>query len=320
MGFKLPSTSGLNLRILLTNFLVFGFIAAIVGTFLYSSGISGSSAILVWMFVSFLMIGIQWYLGPILIKWATKAKELPREQAPEIHDMIENLANIANIPKPKIYLVNNASPNAFAFGRTQKDSGVAIHTGLLQLLNKEEVEGVLAHEIGHIKNRDVLTMTLASVLPVILYYAVLLFGGRNDQKGGNFILVWIGAFVAQFIGQIMVMWLSRSREYHADAFAAHATKKPQHLMSALAKITYSNSKMKGNSESMVKAFYFSNASASEASFASEIVNIIGTGNEKDIASAIANEKKKGGFELIMTHPLTYKRLDALLKIKKEIGG
>ncbi|MBS3068075.1 M48 family metalloprotease [Candidatus Micrarchaeota archaeon] len=320
MGLSFPSTGNLNLRIMLTSILIFGTIAAIMGMVLYSSGISGTNAVFMWLLFSILMLGIQWYLGPSIIKWATGAKELSIEHAPEIHQMIEHFARIANIPKPKLYVVNNPTPNAFAFGRTQSDAGIAIHVGLLKILNKEEVEGVLAHEMGHIKHRDVVVMTVASVIPVILYYAVILFGGRDDRRGGNFFLVWIGAFIAQFLGQLLVMWVSRSREYYADVFAAHATRKPLHLMTALAKISYVSAHSKGNAEGMVKAFYFSNASASEASFASEIVNLISAGNEKDIASAIANEKKKGGFELIMTHPLTYKRLDALLKIKKEIGA
>ncbi len=320
MGLSFPSTGNLNLRIMLTSLLIFGVIAAIVGAILYSSGISGTGAIFVWILFSLLMIGVQWYFGPVIIRWASGAKELSVEHAPEIHQLIEHLAHIAGIPKPKLYIVNNPTPNAFAFGRTQGSAGIAIHTGLLKILNKEEVEGVLAHEMGHIKHRDVVVMTLASVIPVILYYAVILFGGRNDRKGGNFILVWIGAFIAQFLGQLLVLAVSRSREHYADVFGAYATKKPEHLMSALAKISYASSHAKGNAQSMVSAFYFANSSASEAHFTNEIVQIIGSGNEKDIANAIDNEKKKGKFELLMTHPLTYKRLDALLKIKKEMGS
>ena len=320
---SVPGISNLNLRIMLTSMLIFGVVAAIMGTVLYASGINGTNGVFIWLLFSLVMLGIQWYLGPVIIKWVTGAKELTAAEAPELHQIVEKFARTASIPKPKIYIVNNPTPNAFAFGRTQHDSGIAVHSGLLQVLGKEEVEGVIAHEIGHIKHRDVIVMTIASVVPIVLYYAVIIFGGsgRNDRdRGGNFIVVWIGAMIAQFLGQLLVLWVSRSREYYADEFSAYATKKPVSLMGALAKISYVSAKAPADSNSMVKAFYFSSASAGEAAFAGEIAGIIAKGNEREIADAIENEKKKGGFELIMTHPLTYKRLDALLKIKKGEDG
>lgn len=320
MALSIPNISNLNLRIALTSIIIFGAAAAIMGMFLYSSGISGANAVFIWLLFSLLMLGIQWYLGPVIIKSATGAKELSQENAPELHEIIARLSSIAQIPGPKLYIVNNPTPNAFAFGRTQGSSGIAVHSGLLTILNKGEIEGVLAHEIGHIKHRDVIVMTVASVIPVVLYYAVLLFGGRDDRRGGNPFVVWLGAFFAQFMGQLLVLWVSRSREYYADAFAAYATRKPENLMSGLARISYAAAHSKAGGHGMVSSFYFSNPSAGERSFTSEIVDAIGSGNEKEIASAIENEKKRGGFELLMTHPLTYKRLDALLKIKKEMAG
>lgn len=325
MDFNIPGLSDLNLRMILTSVIIFGVIAAIFGSILYASGISGTQGVFIWILFSLAMIGIQWYLGPVIIKFATGAKEVKKEEQSELHGIIERLAKLAEIPKPKIYIVNNPTPNAFAFGRTQSDSNIAVHSGILQILNKEELEGVLAHEIGHIKHRDVIIMTLASVVPVILYYAALIFlGGRNDRNRsiGSFIGVWIGAMVAQFIGQLLVLWISRSREYCADAFAAYATRKPTSLMSALAKVSYEDARIKAtnNTNSAVSTFYFSNPSAGEAKFSNEVVNLIAKGNEKQLNNAIEEEKKHGGFELIRTHPLTYKRLDALNRIKKQIGA
>ncbi|MCX6772201.1 MAG: zinc metalloprotease HtpX, partial [Candidatus Micrarchaeota archaeon] len=287
---------GMRLRIMITSLLVFGVIAAVIGFILYATGIAGSGSIFFWLLVSLVMVGVQWWLGPVIIKWATGAKEMKREQAPEIFEMVQKLTSKAHLPMPKLFLVNNPTPNAFAFGRTQSDSNIAVHTGLLSVLNKEELEGVLAHEIGHINNRDVAIMTLASVLPVLLYYAVLIFAPRNKNDGfgiGNI----IGAFVAQFIGQLMVMWLSRQREYFADEFSARLTNNPTSLMSALAKISYTGvvQNKSENSNSMVKALYFAEPSGAKMNFA-EIAGAIKSGNDAALAAAIENEKKKGAFE------------------------
>lgn len=308
---------GMQLRILLTSVLVFGAVAAIIGLLMNASGISGSGSIFFWLAVSLVMMGVQWYLGPVIIKWATGAKELKKENAPELFEIVQRLSQKARLPMPKLYIVNNPAPNAFAFGRTQSDAGIAVHAGLLQMLNKEEVEGVLAHEMGHINNRDVAVMTLASIIPVMLYYGALIFGGRDEN--GNSILTILGAFVAQFIGQIMVMWLSRQREYFADEFAARLTRNPLALMGALAKITYGGAAGKSESGSMVKALYFAESTGAKAQFA-EIARAINSGNEMALSEAIAKEKARGGMEFIMTHPLTAKRLENLLRIKKEIAA
>jgi heat shock protein HtpX len=309
---------GMQLRIMITSVLVFGVVAAIMGLAMNATGISGSGSIFFWLVVSLAMVGAQWYLGPVIIKWATGAKELKRENAPEIFEIAQKLTRKASLPMPKLYVVQNPSPNAFAFGRTQSDSGIAVHIGLLSMLNKEEVEGVLAHEIGHINNRDVAVMTVASVIPVALYYGVLIFG-RDDDGRGSLIAI-AGAFVAQFLGQLMVMWLSRQREYFADEFSARLTNNPTALMSALAKISYGAAAGKsGGAGSMVSALYFAEHSNSRMDVA-QIARAIHGGNEQAIAEAIEKEKKGGAIEILMTHPLTGKRLANLMKVKKQIGA
>ena len=309
---------GLQLRILLTSFLVFGAIAAIIAVLLNVTGIAGSGSIFFWLLVSLVMLAAQWWLGPVIIKWATGAKELSRTQAPQIFEIVSRLTLKAGIPMPKLYVVNNPAPNAFAFGRSQSDAGIAIHAGLLSVLSKDEVEGVLAHEIGHINNRDVAIMTIASIIPIVLYYGVLIFAPRGENDSG--IGAWIGAFAAQFAGQLMVMWLSRQREYFADEFAARLTGNPTSLMSALAKISYGPSAGKSaNSSSMVNSLYFSSGSNAKMNVA-EIAGAINSGNDIALSEAIEKEKKMGGFEFFSTHPLTAKRLEALLKVKKQIAS
>ncbi|MCX6771471.1 MAG: M48 family metalloprotease [Candidatus Micrarchaeota archaeon] len=310
---------GMRIRVLLTSVLVFGLVAAVMGLLLNYLGFGGSGSILMWILVSFVMIGAQWYFGPAIIKWATGAKTLSREAAPELFEIVQRLTQKARLPMPKLYMVNNPTPNAFAFGRTQSDSNIAVHSGLLSVLSKDEVEGVLAHEIGHINNRDVAVMTLASVIPVMLYYGFLIFG--SDREGRSSIMTILGAFVAQFIGQLMVMWLSRQREYFADEFSARLTGNPVPLMSALAKITYGQAAgaAKQGTGSMASALYIAEPSGSKMSIA-EIASAIRSGNEEELASAIEKEKKGGAMEFLMTHPLTSKRLERLMRIKKGLAA
>ncbi len=310
---------GMQLRILVTSVLVFGLIAAIIGLILISTGVAGSGSMVFWLAISLAMVGVQWWMGPVVIKFATGAKELKQGDAPELYDMVKRLTAKASLPMPKLYLVKDPSPNAFAFGRGQSDSNIAVHAGLLHALEPHELEAVLAHEIGHINNRDVAVMTLASVLPVLLYYAVLIFAPRNRNEGISIVDI-LGAFVAQFIGQLCVMWLSRQREYFADEFSARLTNNPSGLMSALAKISYSGAVKGGQgSQSMVKALYI--AEPSQASPGTqEISRAIRSGNEAALMEAIEKEKRSGAMEILMTHPLTAKRLENLMRIRKEIGA
>jgi len=305
---------GMRLRVMVTSILVFGLVAAVMGLLINAMGFGGSNNIFVWMSVSFAIIGIQWYFGPAIIKWSTGAKELKRENAPEIFDIVQKLTQKARLPMPKLYMVNNPTPNAFAFGRTQSSSNIAVHAGLLSALNRDEVEGVLAHEIGHINNRDVAVMTLASVLPVMLYYGFLIFGRDEDGRGS--LATILGAFVAQFIGQLLVMALSRQREYFADEFSARLTGNPQPLMSALAKITYGQAAgAKSGGSNMASALYIAEPSGAKMQLA-EIARAINSGNESALAEAIEKEKKGGAIELLMTHPLTAKRLERLNRLRK----
>jgi heat shock protein HtpX len=308
----------MRLRVMITTILVFGLVAAVIGLLINMAGFGGSNIIFVWMLASFVMIGIQWYFGPNIIKWSTGAKELKRESAPELFETVQRLTQKARLPMPKLYMVDNPTPNAFAFGRTQSSSNIAVHAGLLSALNKEEVEGVLAHEIGHINNRDVAVMTLASVLPVLLYYGFLIFGRDEDGRGSLGTI--LGAFVAQFIGQLLVMALSRQREYFADEFSARITGNPSHLMAALAKITYGQAAgAKSSGNNMASALYIAEPSSAKMSFA-EIARAINSGDEAELASAIEKEKKGGAVELLMTHPLTAKRLEKLNRLRKGMAA
>ncbi|MEM4389397.1 MAG: M48 family metalloprotease [Candidatus Micrarchaeia archaeon] len=314
------ATTGLTLRVLLTSALVFGVVAGVLGVLLWSSGVKGAAGIGAWLGISLIFLFIQWWFGPTLIRWSTGAREVSEREAPQLHALVSRLAKLAGVPKPKLLIVNSPTPNAFAFGRTQASSYVAVHTGLLERLNKEEVEAVLAHEIAHIRHRDVAVMTVASTLPVMLYYAFILFGGsllggrdREDRMG--YITVWLGAMLAQFLGTLLVMFLSRMREYYADAFSAYATGKPLALASALVKITYFPAR---EARSPVMALYVAEPGARGLSH--ELATAIAHGDERALHEAIEREKERGALELFMTHPLTWKRLSALMRIYREMAA
>ncbi len=311
--------SKLNVTILLTTALIFGVLAGLMGIILLYAGFSGESGIIVWIFISFFFIFIQWLIGPWLIKMMTGAKEIKVEEAPEIHQMLSEISKTAGIPKPKLYIVNRNDPNAFAFGRTQGSSGIALHKGLIEMLTKEELRAVIAHEVGHIKHRDVSIMTIASSLPTILYYMVIIFGGRNREGNSilQLIMVFIGGLIAQFIGVLLVMWLSRTREYYADEFAAYATRNPLALITGLSKITYKTIPHNNERDNSFKTLYISDPSKGEGDDIMEIAKAINSENSAKVEELIEMEKYKyGKKEWLMTHPITAKRLERLWKIKK----
>lgn len=183
----------------------------------------------------------------------TNAKEVSYVDAPELHRIVENLSITAGLPKPKVFIVHDPAPNAFATGRNKHHAVVAVTTGLLDILDKPELEGVIAHELSHIGNNDMLVSTVAVVLVGMITMAsdMLLrgsmFGGRRDREGGNAVVLVIGlalALLMPLIGSLLRMAISRKRELLADATGAAITRYPQGLAGALQKIHNHGSKMK----------------------------------------------------------------------------
>jgi heat shock protein HtpX len=297
--------------------LVFAVIAGILGLILWLSGYSGTQGVIFALMLSVFMVLIQWYFSPTLIKIFMGLKELREDEYPWIHKMVKDLANKAKIPMPKLYIVNNPTPNAFAFGRTQRSAGIGIHTGLLDVLEKAEVEAVLAHEIGHIKHRDMIVMTVASILPLLLYYLFIIFAPRRRDERGTPIWVFFGAMFARFLGTLLVMWLSRVREYFSDEFSARITEKPSNLISALSRISYGikTRNVVNESDAMMRAFYISDPMSKE-SF--EGIRSASSMSTAELEKAMQRERGMSLFEFFMTHPLTVKRIYNLKRIEKEL--
>jgi heat shock protein HtpX len=163
-----------------------------------------------------------------------RAQPVTREQLPRVYEVVERITQKIGLPMPKIYVIPTDSPNAFATGRNPKHASVAVTQGILSLLNDEELEGVLAHELGHVNNRDILISSIAATIAgavTMLSRFGFFFGDRDDRRGGLLMLI-----LAPFAAMLIQLAVSRSREYQADATGAHFTGNPYALASALAKL------------------------------------------------------------------------------------
>jgi heat shock protein HtpX len=261
--------------------------------------------------ISFLSVGLvpmilivgglaifQYYSSAKLALLASGAKVVERDQAPELHDMVERLCALADLPKPKVAVIDTDVPNAFATGRSPKHSAVAVTTGLWERLEPREVEGVLAHELSHIANRDVLIMTLASffaMLAGLLARWGAFFGGGGRDRGGVpvWLIVVVVSIVTYILSFVLIRTISRYREYAADRGASLITGAPENLMSALQKISSRMTQIPQRDLRQVEAM--------NAFF------IIPT-----------NVKSAFG-ELFMTHPPLEKRLRNLEQVARDMG-
>ena len=289
--------AGLSFRMFLTMFLLgalyVGFFVALVAF----------TDIGIWFLVVIMggLAFVQYYTSDKIALAASRAKVVERDEAPELHDMVERLCAMADLPKPRIAVVPTDVPNAFATGRNPKNSVVAVTEGLWYRLSKPEVEGVLAHEMSHIGNRDVAIMTVSSFFAMVAALLMRvglfggMFGGGRDRGGGTpvWLIMFLVAMLTYVLSYVLILMISRYREYAADRGAAIITGAPENLMSALQRI------------------------------AGQIQQI----PQKDLrevqglnAFFIVPTNLKSSFaELFMTHPPLEKRLARLAAISREMG-
>jgi heat shock protein HtpX len=200
--------------------------------------------------VASIMILLQWYFSDKIVLWSSGAKIVTRDQYPLLHDVIERIIARSSLPKPKIAVINTKMPNAFATGKGKRSSVVAVTTGLLDLLDTEELEGVLAHELTHIRNRDVLVLTLASLFSTVAWYLMQFgfyggmgygygygYGSRDRNNAGALAIVVIVAMLTWVVSFLIIRAISRYREFAADRGSAQMTGKPAKLANALMKIS-----------------------------------------------------------------------------------
>ncbi len=204
-----------------------------------------------------------WFSHKIVVSM-TGAREAPEKEFPDLHNIVENLAITAGLPKPKIYVINDPAPNAFATGRNKEHAVVAVTTGLMQMLDRTELEGVIAHELSHIGNRDMLVSTVAVVLvgfvTIVSDFVLrgMLFGGSDRENKNHPILAIIAiAFIilAPIVATMLQLAVSRKREFLADASGALLTRYPEGLANALRKIGSYSQPMKRANNATAHLFF-----------------------------------------------------------------
>src|SRR5215204_1447956 len=289
--------AGLSFRMVLTMFLLGALYVGFFVVLLSFTDLGIGFLIVILAGLAFL----QYYTSDKIALRASRAKIVERDEAPELHDMVERLCAMADLPKPRLAVIPTDMPNAFATGRNPKNSVVAVTDGLWRRLSKPEIEGVLAHELSHIGNRDVAIMTVSSFFAMVAALLMRIgmfggmFGGGGRDRGGPpiWLIMFVVSMVTYVISYVLILMISRYREYAADRGAAMITGAPENLMSALQKI------------------------------ASDIVHI----PQRDLREVqgmnaffiIPTSVKSSIGELFATHPPLEKRLARLSEIAREQG-
>jgi heat shock protein HtpX len=229
--------AGLNARMMLS-FVILGVLYIVFLSILHYLGVGYIPLAI----IASSMILAQWYFSDKIVLWSSGAKIVSKEEYPRLHEIVERLSTNNGLPKPKVAMVNSPVPNAFATGKSPKSSLVAVTTGILDVLDNDELEAVLGHELSHVRSRDVLVLTLASVFSTVAWYLVRfgLFGGlqaRNRNTAGTSAIVLLVAITTWVVSFLIIRAISRYREFSADRGGAIMTGKPDKLASALLKIS-----------------------------------------------------------------------------------
>lgn len=218
-------------------------LGSLSGIFLLMGGLLGGTSGLTYAFILALIMNfIAYFYSDKIVLRMYKAQPLDRHQYKWIYETVTDLAHKMNLPMPKLWLIPHKMANAFATGRNPQHASIALTTGILDLLNKKELTGVLAHELGHVKNRDILVSTIAAVLATAIGYiaSMLRFGAitgqTHDSRSRNPLFLLFAAIVMPFAASLLQLAISRSREYLADETGAHTCNDPEGLASALEKL------------------------------------------------------------------------------------
>ncbi|MFP5364809.1 MAG: zinc metalloprotease HtpX [Thermoleophilia bacterium] len=283
--------AGLQSRMLITMFLLGAVYVAFVGV-LFAAGMSGITILL----IAGGLAAVQFFTSDKLAMHAMGAKEVGPQEAPELHAMIERLCIQADLPKPKVAVAYTDMPNAFALGKSQKSATVCATTGIMKMLSPAELEGVMAHELAHVKNRDVMIMTIASffasIAAMILQFGFLFGGGghSSDDEGPGFLVILLASLAVYVLSFFLMMSLSRYREFVADRGAALVTGRPSALASALRKIS------SGMDRLPEKDLRVAN----------------------ELSAFFISSPKKSVAGLFATHPPMEKRIEQLMRLEGEL--
>ncbi|MFH0772299.1 MAG: zinc metalloprotease HtpX [Candidatus Omnitrophota bacterium] len=207
--------------------------------------IGGRNGMFLAFAIALVMNGFSYWFSDKIVLMMYRAKEVSEVEAPKIHRIVNNLVQKADLPKPRIYIIPQAAPNAFATGRNPKHAAVAVTEGIMQLLNDDEMEGVLAHELSHVGNRDILISTIVATMAGAIYMLAdwarwaAMFGGRRDEREGGgikLVAMLLVAILAPIVAMLIQLAISRSREYLADESGAKLCGRPLSLANALRKL------------------------------------------------------------------------------------
>ncbi|KZX11850.1 hypothetical protein MBORA_13900 [Methanobrevibacter oralis] len=311
----------LKLRMWLTTILMFTivyFLVSLAGAYL---GISGGYFFLI---VSLIIVFLQYWFGPSIVKRSMNVRPLSPQEAPHIHQMVEELSQAAGIPKPEIGLSEINIPNAFAYGRTSRSGHIAITHPILGLLDRDELKAVLGHEMGHLKHNDMAITAMVSVIPMICYYIALSFMFSRNNNNGGFIIGIVG-YVFYLIGQLLVLFISRIREYYADEASVEFGNRPAALVSALYKLSYGAAKVDSqiiNEVNTTRAFFINDVNNAQSDINEfRQIDYNGDGSISDDELRRLNNARievstsKKLMEILSTHPDTLKRVKRLSELE-----
>lgn len=312
----------LKLRMILTSVIMFSivyFLVLLVGRYL------GISSWRIYAGLSLLIVFLQYWFGPTLVKHSMNVRPLSEAEAPHIHKMVEELAQEAGVPKPEVGLSEINIPNAFAYGRSKRSGHIAITRPILGLLDYDELRAVLGHEMGHIKHNDMIVTATVSVIPMICYYIAMSFMFSHDNDAGVAIIIGMLGYLFYLIGQLLVLFISRTREYYADEASVEFGNRPAALVSALYKLSYGAAKCDEdtiNNLNTNRAFFvndINNAQHDVNDFSQ--VDFDGDGKVSDdelrrlANSNVKISKTNGIMELFSTHPDSLKRVKRLAELE-----
>ncbi|MCP8320670.1 MAG: M48 family metalloprotease [archaeon] len=316
----------------LTILLVFGIFAGLVTFLAILFNFSLVSSLILGAIIAILFMIIQYAIGPAIVASSTKLRYLNLGENPWLEEVVKEISDKAGIPPPRLAIVQDPTPNAFVFGHTASDATLALHKGLLEELNKEEVRGVIGHELGHIKHRDFIVITMLSVIPLICYIiARSLFWAQGTsgkrEKGGGIVIAAIVAYIIYIISMLFVLYLSRLREHYADAYSAYITSSPRSLESGLTKIAWGLS-LAPTAPSGARAFFIEDPAQAKADCGRILENKSrydldkdGVLDEHELMLAMEEEARSkwtSANELFATHPPVFKRMLLLRQIEQEM--
>jgi len=229
---------GLYVRLLLAMALMFAVLYALLSLVAYILGYGYPVVLAV---LAFFIILLQYLMGPKMVEMGMRIRYITSDDNPRLYEMVEKLAAKAGVPMPRVGVASTEVPNAFAFGRSIRDGRVCVTKGLLKILNDEELEAVLGHEISHLKHRDMVIITMLSVIPLLSY--MLLWNSMWSRRRDEGALLALVALLVYLISNLIVLYVSRVREYYADYGSVTLTGKPHALASALYRISISTTRV-----------------------------------------------------------------------------